>query len=134
MNPMEISAELAYNSDPLYFPPPYPVEAVSQRSVGCIVFELSWADDKNMFVVKSADCSVTTGEGTTYEAALDDFKEAVEYVVTDQTGGLYLGNSSETFHYSFFADMIEGWRNDGVNVVSTKYSEIAIFPIISKHG
>lgn len=130
MNPMEISAEVAY-TDPLYFSPPYPVEVTCQRSVGCIVFELKCADDNSMFVVKSVDCSVTKGEGTTYEAALDDFREAVEYVVIDQSGGLYLGNSSETFHDRFFADMIEGWRNDGVNVVSTKYTEITIFPVIS---
>jgi hypothetical protein len=63
------------------------------------------------------------------ENALEDFREAVEYVVTDdKRGGLYLGKSSESFHRQFFENLVKGWKRDGIQIVDSQFREVQLFP------
>ncbi len=125
MNPTDVSAEVA-SDEPLYFPPAVDASVVRNKRIRCIAFELQW-NDTRMFFVMSVDCDVTKGEGSTILGALEDFKIAVECVVIDGTGGLFLGISSDEFLLNFYKNLESDWSKDGVKILSKSLHDVRIF-------
>jgi hypothetical protein len=80
------------------------------------------------FVAKSADCLGARAEGNSVLLALDAFARQLEWIVVDGDGGLFPLRSSEAFQYSYFADLVEGWAQDEVFVLSVSYQEVTLFP------
>lgn len=122
------SAEYFHGNDVSFFPPPRSKDSFPGKTMGCIVYTLSWGN-KSSFVVKSADCYTTRGEGSTVTQALDNFRTAVEAVVVDGDGGLFLGNSSKEFHFSFHQSLEDGWIKDGVTIQGKEFHEITLFSL-----
>lgn len=94
----------------------------------CIVYLLRFSlSGEQLYLIKSADCSGVRGEGATCEDAKSNFKASIEAVVFDGDGGIFYGQSSETFQSNFFGGLEKGWGKDKVEIVTKSFCVIKIF-------
>jgi hypothetical protein len=113
--------------DEYYFPPPMSKAEATGQKVSCLVFHLSMRRQGKVYVAYSADCECTHGKGDTVALAVQSFKWMVEWIVKDGYGGLFSGQSSEAFQHTYLADLVEGWEEDGITILSVSFHEVVLF-------
>lgn len=114
--------DCAANHPDFYWPAAEPIEAYKNAIFRSIVFQY----DNDQFIAVSTDAKGIYGRGTSRDAALHDFRLAIECRLCDQLGGIYLGTSEEKYQNDYFSDL-ENDCDDGVRVVKKYQCTIAVF-------
>ena len=105
-----------------YWPPAEPAEAYKNAIFRTIIFQY----DNNQFTAVSADAKGIYGRGTSCDAAVHDFRLAVECRVHDELGGIYLGSCEVQYQNEYFYDL-ENDCDDGVRVVKKFQCTVSVF-------
>lgn len=110
-----------------FFPDPITEKEALFLKVRVLVFKLRYGETDHVFVAQSADCAGCHGDGDTEEAALSTLTCNLECVVCERNGGLFSEMSSKEFQMEYFEKYVEGWKMDGISVVSVCESIITLF-------
>ena len=105
-----------------YWPPAEPAETYKNAIFRTIIFQY----DNNQFTAVSADAKGIYGRGTSCDAAVHDFRLAVECRVHDELGGIYLGSSEVQYQNEYFYDL-ENDCDDGVRVIEKFQCTVSVF-------
>ena len=128
-----IYADCASRHPSYYWPDTSFPERYDRSIYNCILCEYMYSSEDSKsrgFMIRCADILGVAGGGETADEAIADMKSAIETIICDGSGGIYVGTSDYAFQEAEWAKFEEYMATDGMVVVHKTYIQLAAVDVV----